>query len=125
FKFTCGTNASSKFTALTTLEIDWSNSSWASTSVPQLSLSAALDATELNRIMNALPTVSGKTMDIGWCDGYFTCDRSIAQAKGWTVRGLAFVTTADATTINPTNAILGGEVVEDGGVSITSRGVCY
>lgn len=84
-RFVCGTSAATKFTVLNTLEIDWANSSWASATSPQLSISAALSATEINRILTALPTVTGKTADFRYCDGYATCDKTIATAKGWTM----------------------------------------
>lgn len=84
-KFVCGTSAATKFTVLNSLDIDWANSSWASATSPQLSISAAINATEINRILTALPTVSGKTADFRYCDGYATCDKTIATAKGWTV----------------------------------------
>ena len=84
-RFVCGTNVATKFAILTSLEIDWENSNWASTSTPQLSISAAIDATEINRILTALPSVSSKTADLRYCDGYATCDKTIATAKGWTM----------------------------------------
>ena len=84
-RFVCGTSAATKFTVLNSLEIDWTNSSWASTISPQLSVSAAINATEINRILTALPTVTGKTADFRYCDGYATCDKTIATAKGWTM----------------------------------------
>ena len=84
-RFVLGTSAASKFTVLNTLEIDWTNSSFASTTSPQLSISAAINATEINRILTALPTVTGKTADFRYCDGYATCDPTIATAKGWTM----------------------------------------
>lgn len=84
-RFNIGTSAATKFTVLTTLELDWANSNWSSTTAPQLAIAAALPAAELNRIMTALPVVVGKTLDIRYCDGYATCDKTIATAKGWTV----------------------------------------
>jgi len=84
-RFTCGNSVATKFTVLTTLEIDWTNSTFANATSPQLSISAALSATEINRILTALPTVVGKTADFRYCDGYATCDKTIATAKGWTM----------------------------------------
>lgn len=47
-----------------------------------------LSPTELNRIFTNLSnTGSGKIISIGGNWGSFTCDRSIATAKGWTVSG--------------------------------------
>lgn len=82
-KFTLGYNASYKFNNVTTLNIDWANSSYAGAS-PQILIAANLSAAELNRIMGLLPSVA-KTIDIRYCTGYATCDKTIAQAKGWTV----------------------------------------
>ena len=80
------TSASYRYNLLTSMEIDWANSDFSSTSSPQCLLNAAFDATELNRIMSALPTVTaGQVLDIRYCTGYATCDKTIAQNKGWTV----------------------------------------
>jgi len=84
-RFVMGTLTTSKFTALNAVEIDWANSDWSNATAPQLQIAAALDATELDRIMTALPTVTGKTLDFRYCDGYATMNASIATGKGWTV----------------------------------------
>ena len=42
-----------------------------------------------------------------------------------TQEGLAIVTTNNVTSITATSAICGGEVTDDGGFSITARGVCW
>ena len=42
-----------------------------------------------------------------------------------TQEGLAVVTTADVTSITATTAVSGGNVTDDGGFSITARGVCW
>lgn len=70
---------------MTEVEIDWANSSFSGSVNPQLGLRAQLDATELNRIMGLLPSVSGKTILISRCPGYTNCDTTIATAKGWIV----------------------------------------
>ena len=46
---------------------------------------SGLDATALNAMFTALPTVSGKTLTITGSVGAATCDITIATAKGWTV----------------------------------------
>lgn len=70
---------------ISSIEIDWTNSSYGGSS-PQLSLNYGnMDATELNRIFTALPSVSGKTITVIGNPGAATCDPSIATAKGWTV----------------------------------------
>ncbi len=72
---------------LNSLNIDFANSTFSGAS-PQLNISQnKLDATELNRIFTALPTVSGKTLNITDCTGAATCTKSIATAKGWTITG--------------------------------------
>lgn len=68
----------------TSVEIDWANSAY-SGSAPQLTLYGNMNATELNRIFTALPTVTGKTIDVRGNPGYSTCNKTIATAKGWTV----------------------------------------
>jgi len=80
-----GNSASYIFSLITTVEIDWANSSWTGTSAPHIQIGASLDANELNRIFTALPTVTGKTIDVRYCSGYATCDKTIATAKGWLV----------------------------------------
>jgi hypothetical protein len=42
---------------------------------------------QLNTIFTALPTVTGKTINITGCTGAATCDKTIATNKGWTVTG--------------------------------------
>lgn len=79
-----GNSASYVFSLITTVEIDWANSTYTN-NAPQIQIGAALDAAELNRIFTALPVVTGKTIDVRYCTGYATCDKTIAQAKGWTV----------------------------------------
>jgi len=46
-----------------------------------------ISAEQINAIFTALPTLSGKSIDITGCTGAATCTRSIATAKGWTVTG--------------------------------------
>jgi hypothetical protein len=107
------------------MQIDFANSPFTGTS-PQLLLCAAFDATELNRIMNELPVVSGgQIMDIGGCDGYYTCDRSIATTKGWTIRGWAIFNTVAISNINRTTATSGGNIEYNGGYTPTAKGVCW
>lgn len=84
-RISAGTNATSnKFTKLNTLIVDWENSTYSGIS-PQILIAAPLDSAWLNAMFTALPTVSGKTVDVRGCDGYATCDKTIATAKGWTV----------------------------------------
>ncbi|HCY40430.1 MAG TPA: hypothetical protein DHV48_03615 [Prolixibacteraceae bacterium] len=84
-KISIGTNSTTfKMQRLSVLAIDWANSSYSGTS-PQIQLAAPLDATWLNAMFTALPTVTSKTIDVRYCDGYATCDPTIATAKGWTV----------------------------------------
>lgn len=47
------------------------------------------------------------------------------QKSFTTISGLASVVTHNATNVTETSAILGGEVIEDGGFAVTNRGVCY
>ncbi|MEN6553969.1 MAG: leucine-rich repeat protein [Methanobacterium sp.] len=70
---------------LAACEIDWANSTFGGTS-PQIDLRYnILDTTELDRILTALPVVTGKTINIASNPGSATCDPTIATAKGWTV----------------------------------------
>lgn len=84
-----GYNSYQHFSQLHSVEIDWANSSFDYTSSitnPSIRINAELDSAELNRIMTALPTVTLlRHIDIRYCPGYATCDKSIATAKGWTV----------------------------------------
>jgi hypothetical protein len=118
-------STTTKFTVLTTAEIDWANSPFSHVTAPQLRISAAFSASELNRIMGLLPVVSaGQIMDIGYCDGYFACNHSIALSKGWTVRGYAIISTDEVTSIARNTAVGGGNISMDGGYTPT-RGVCW
>jgi hypothetical protein len=68
---------------LTTLDIDWAGSSYGGTGT-QIAIRAQLSAAEIDRIFTALPAMA-KTIDVRYNPGYATCNKSIAQAKGWTV----------------------------------------
>ena len=72
---------------LTDFVIDWANSNYsgATGSGYQIEISGWFDATWLNAMFTALPTVTSKTIDVRYCDGYATCTKTIATAKGWTV----------------------------------------
>ena len=67
--------------ALKSIEIDWINSigniNFRYTSLP---------VEEINRIFTALPsTITARSIDVRNTPGYATCDKTIAQNKGWTV----------------------------------------
>lgn len=72
---------------ITSVEIDWANSSFSgSFSDGQLMIQGGnLSATEINRIFTALPTLVGKKVNVANNIGSATCDKTIAEAKGWTV----------------------------------------
>jgi len=70
---------------MTSVEIDWANSTYGGVA-PQILLNYLnLSSAEINRILTALPTVSGKTINVSLCTGSATCNPAIATAKGWTV----------------------------------------
>ena len=71
---------------LTHVDVDWANSPWNSGSSPTIRIRANLDANEINRIFGLLPTVvDGQSINVVSNPGYATCDKTIAQNKGWTV----------------------------------------
>ena len=74
-----------KMKKLGILNLDFSNSTFSSTTAPQIKIAAPLSASWLNAMFTALPTVTTKTIDVRYCDGYAGCDKTIAAAKGWTV----------------------------------------
>ena len=77
--------ANYRLSKLSVLEVDWENSSF-SYGVKCIELNAPFDATWLNTMFTRLPVVTGlQSIDVRYCDGYATCDPSIATAKGWTV----------------------------------------
>lgn len=77
--------ATYRLTKLTTLEVDWENSSF-SYGAGCIELNAPFDATWLNTMFSRLPVVTGsQSIDVRFCDGYATCNKTIATAKGWTV----------------------------------------
>ncbi|HSW67355.1 MAG TPA: hypothetical protein VLH16_02120, partial [Bacteroidales bacterium] len=116
--------AATKFSVLNTIEIDWANSNWESVSVPQLAISAALNTTEVERIFTALPVVSGKDLNLFFCDGFANANRSIAAAKGWSVHNTPILTTDVVTSITKTSAVCGGNITESVGSTVSARGVC-
>jgi hypothetical protein len=79
--------ASSNPCLVETIDIDWTANYYTVGTSPQIFIAAKLDSTELNRIMTALPTVSGGTFQCAISNnpGYAGCTPSIATAKGWTV----------------------------------------
>ena len=80
-----GSNATTyKMKRLTVLVVDWTNSTF-SGAYPQIQIAAPFDASWINAMFTALPVVTGKTVDVRYCDGYATCNKTIATAKGWTV----------------------------------------
>lgn len=75
---------SSRYGQYNYVNIDYANSTFTSTGIRIKG--TKLEATEINRIFSALPTVaSATTIDVTENPGYATCDKTIAQAKGWTV----------------------------------------
>jgi len=70
---------------VTSINIDWANSLWGFNANPISFNYLNLSATELNRIFTALPTVTGKTINVQNCTGSATCTPVIATAKGWIV----------------------------------------
>lgn len=70
--------------ALTSIDIDWANSTFGG-GAPQVDLRYNnLDKTEIDRIFTALPTTA-KTINVAGNPGAATCDTSIATTKTWTV----------------------------------------
>jgi len=70
---------------VTSINIDWANSLWGANANPLSLQYLNLSAAEINRIFTALPTVTGKTVNVQYCTGAATCTPAIATAKGWTV----------------------------------------
>lgn len=83
-KIVFGNSSTDKLTKLEILTIDWANSLFTGAS-PQIQIAASVDSIWLNDLFYKLPALENKTIDVRFCDGYATCDKSIAQAKGWTV----------------------------------------
>lgn len=66
------------------VNIDYANSTYIANGITITR--AQLGEAELNRIFTALPVVtSATTIAVTTNPGYATCDKTIAQAKGWTV----------------------------------------
>lgn len=80
-----GTSLPQKLTYLETLNIDWTNSPFSSAAATTVFINAPFNSAWINNMFSLLPTVVGKKIDIRLCDGYATCDKTIATAKGWTV----------------------------------------
>ena len=79
------TGAVNQLTAITSIDINYANSLFTGYS-PQIDFTYnSLDATEINRILTALPTLVGKTISVTGNPGAATCTTSIATVKGWTV----------------------------------------
>jgi hypothetical protein len=118
--------AASPSTYLTTLNIDWANSPFTSTSAPQIFLNLPWTVAQLNALYALLPTVSaGQSCEFGKCTNWEGSDYLALIAKGWSPKSLSKVSTDDAITITRTTAVLGGNVYFGGGYAISGRGVCY
>lgn len=84
-KFLLRGNSLATASALHTINIDWANSTYEGTS-PQIDIRwNSLSATTIDAIFTALPTVTGKTINVAGNPGSATCTPSIASLKGWTV----------------------------------------
>ena len=70
---------------LTSINIDWVNSTFNFQASPLTINYAQLSSATIDSIFTALPTVTGKTVNVMFCAGSAGCTPSIAQAKGWTV----------------------------------------
>ncbi len=120
-----GTSASSKCVALKTLNWDVENSTYDSTTAPQIKIAAPFDATWLNTLFNRLPFVTDKKLDVQGCDGWNDCDPLIAVAKGWTCYGIARLIGYDVTDITSNTVTSGGNLYFSGQYAISQLGVCY
>lgn len=73
-------------------------------------------------------TISGLTPSITYYMRAFATN-SLGTAYGneviFQTAGLATITTSEATTITKTSAVCGGNITNAGGLTITTRGICY
>lgn len=73
--------------SLSLVVVDWANSfthSYTATTI-LVNLKGNLSTASINAIFTALPTIPGGRIDVRYNPGYAGCDKTIAEAKGWTV----------------------------------------
>lgn len=121
-----GTSIAQKNPNITTFIIDWANSKYLYATAPQIRINAIFNAAWLDAMMTALPTVSaGQVADLGNSNGYKDCDHTIANAKGWTVRGFAKIGNGSMSPIGRTTATFNGQMDYLGGYTPVTAGVCF
>ena len=99
---------------------------WATTQNPTVSNSHTTDGTGTGEFVSS---ITGLTNNVTYyVRAYATNSNgtSYGEERSFTTQeGLAVVTTKNVTSITATSAVSGGEITDDGGFSITARGVCW
>lgn len=99
---------------------------WATTQNPTVSNSHTTDGTGTSEFVS---TITGLTNNVTYyVRAYATNSNGTAygEERSFTTQeGLAVVTTTDISNVTATTATSGGAITDDGGFSITARGVCW
>lgn len=99
---------------------------WSTAQNPTISDNHTTDGTGTGEFNSSLTGLNNNTTY--YVRAYATNSNGTAygEERSFTTQeGLAIVTTADVTNVTATTATSGGEVTDDGGFSITARGVCW
>ena len=99
---------------------------WATTQNPTISNSHTSDGTGLGEFTSFITGLANNVTY--YVRAYATNSNGTAygEERSFTTQeGLAVVSTKNVTNITATSAVSGGEITDDGGFSITARGVCW
>ena len=99
---------------------------WSTTQNPTVSNSHTSDGTGLGEFTSSITGLANNVTY--YVRAYATNSNGTAygEERSFTTQeGLAVVSTKNVTNITATSAVSGGEITDDGGFSITARGVCW
>ena len=99
---------------------------WATTQNPTISNSHTSDGTGLGEFTSSITGLANNVTY--YVRAYATNSNGTAygEERSFTTQeGLAVVSTKNVTNITATSAVSGGEITDDGGFSITARGICW
>lgn len=99
---------------------------WSTTQNPTIANSHTTDGTGTGEFTSSITGLDNNITYYVRAYATNSNSTSYGEERSFTTQeGLAFVTTTDVTNVTATSATSGGEVTNDGGFSITARGVCW
>lgn len=99
---------------------------WSTTSNPTIAHNHTTDGTGVGEFTSYITELDNNTTYYVRAYAISSYGTAYGEERSFTTQeGLAVVTTADVTSITATSAVSGGNITDDGGFSITARGVCW